>query len=342
MRTVLSYFGGSIVLSVIGLVLAAFLGFWEFNTVAGCFEALSIVIALSLLELSISFENAVVNAAVLGKMSPVWQHRFLTWGIWIAVFGMRLIFPLAIVCISAWIDPLTALRVSIWEPQRYAEIMLAVEHEVNAFGGAFLAMAALKYFFNVEKDVHWIHIVEAPLAKLGKLESIEIAIVLGCLWGLTRNLPEHAAHSVLAAGVFGVATYIVVESFASYLKEASPGRRRGGNADLGLFLYLEVLDASFSFDGVIGAFAISNHLFYITIGLGIGALFVRSLTVLMVDRGTLEAFKFLENGAFWAVGSLAIMMFTGIHYKVPEALASSIGIVLIGLSIWSSLRARKT
>ncbi len=340
-RSALSYFRFSIIASVLLVILSGVLGYFEFGTMTAVFRAVYIVIVLSLLELSISFENAVVNATILRQMTELWQRRFLTWGILFAVFFMRLVFPLVIVCLSAWIDPISALKIAALEPSRFSNIMLSIHHEVSAFGGAFLAMAALKYFFDSQKEVHWIYALEMPLARMGKLESIEIAVVLAILWMLTKNLPPEEAASVLKAGVFGVITFILVDSLANFLKTKDEGSSMNSHsASFGMFLYLEVLDASFSFDGVIGAFAISDHLFLIAIGLGIGALFVRSLTVLMVDRGTLQAFKFLEQGAFWAVGSLAAMMFAAIHIDIPEAVTSSVGVILIGLSIWSSVRGR--
>lgn len=351
-RSLSSYFFDSILLSVLGIALAGALGYWEMGTSGAIFHFIYLTVVLSLLELSISFENAVVNATVLRHMTPTWQRRFLTWGIWIAVFGMRLICPLLIVSVAARVNPWAALTMSVADPDRYAQIMLSIHHEVNAFGGAFLAMAALKYFFNVNKTVHWIHAIEAPLAKMGRLESIEVIIVLATLYGISRSLDPAVALSVLMAGLGGIITYLIVNSLAEYLKaplekvkNGQPGGRESSHlaarASLGMFLYLEVLDASFSFDGVIGAFAISNHLLIITIGLGIGALFVRSLTVLMVDKGTLDTFTFLENGAFWAVGSLATIMFLGIHLEISEVVTSTVGMGIIIFSIYSSLKERK-
>jgi len=109
----------------------------------------------------------------------------------------------------------------------------------------------------------------------------------------------------------------------------------------GGFMYLQVLDASFSFDGVIGAFALSNNLVIIGLGLGIGAIFVRSMTIHLVDKGTLAEFRFLEHGAFWAILALAAIMLVGAHYHIPEVFTGLIGAVLIGLSWWWSVRHNK-
>ena len=99
-----------------------------------------------------------------------------------------------------------------------------------------------------------------------------------------------------------------------------------------------MLDASFSFDGVIGAFALSNNLFVIAIGLGIGAMFVRSLTLLLVERGTLTEYRYLEHGAFWAILSLAAIMFLETVRHVPEGVTGLIGAAFLGVAFWSSLR----
>lgn len=340
-KSLTSYFTWSFVWSIIGLIGAGALGWLEHQTMAHALQFVFLCFVLSLLEISISFDNAVVNATILKKMTPAWQHRFLTWGIVIAVFGMRLVFPLLIVCISAAVGPLEALKIATFEPARYAEMMLAVHHEVAAYGGSFLALVALKFFFDTGKEVHWIRVIEEPLVKLGRLAAIEVAIVLGFLWFISRALPPPEAYPVLVAGIAGILTYVCVEAVGEFLKTPDGESIDPHKASLGMFLYLEVLDASFSFDGVIGAFAITNHLFLIAIGLGIGALFVRSLTILMVEKETLEMFKYLENGAFWAVGSLAAIMFLNIHFHIPEVVTGVIGIAFIGLSLLSSFRDKQ-
>ncbi|MBX3017694.1 MAG: DUF475 domain-containing protein [Bdellovibrionaceae bacterium] len=340
-KSYLSFFTGSFIISALGLVLAGFLGWLEHQTVGHALQFVFLCFVLSLLEVSISFDNAVVNATVLRKMTPIWQRRFLTWGILIAVFGMRLVFPLLIVCISAAVGPIEALKIATFEPQRYADMMMAVHHEVAAYGGSFLALVALKYFFDSSKEVHWIRVIEEPLAKWGRVDVIEVGIVLVGLWVLSKTLPPTEGFAVLQAGVAGIITFVGVEALGEMLQSPEGDNIDPHKASLGMFLYLEVLDASFSFDGVIGAFAITNHLFLIAIGLGIGALFVRSLTIMMVEKGALDAFVYLEHGAFWAVGALATIMFLGIHFHIPEVITGLIGIAFIGLAIWSSFRLAK-
>jgi hypothetical protein len=102
-----------------------------------------------------------------------------------------------------------------------------------------------------------------------------------------------------------------------------------------------VLDASFSFDGVIGAFAITKDVVIIMLGLGVGALFVRSITIYLVRQGTLSAYRYLDHGAHYAVGALATIMVISMHFHVPELITGLIGILFISAGVWSSVRHNK-
>jgi hypothetical protein len=336
------YFHTSIWVSALGLLLGAAIGYYYTASIVGALKVLLICAILAILEVSISFDNAVVNATILKDMTDIWVKRFLTWGMLIAVFGMRLIFPLLIVAIVGHLGPLEALRLAALQPDDYAKLMASVHHEVSAFGGAFLMLVALKYFFDSNKDVHWISAIEKPLSTLGKLEAIEIGITLIFIYVISRYVEPSETLSFLYSGLAGILTYLAVEGVGVFLNAPSSGPHTDiHRASLGMFLYLEILDASFSFDGVIGAFAITNNLFIITIGLGIGAMFVRSLTILMVDKGTLDSYRFLEHGAFWAVAALAMIMFLNTIFHIPEIATGLIGAALIGLSVLSSIRFRK-
>lgn len=322
--------------------MGAGIGYYYSNSWAGAFSAFVMVLILGVLEVSISFDNAVVNATVLKDMTPLWRHRFLTWGMLIAVFGMRLAFPLLIVGVVAHLNPWAALTMAAFHPDEYAKIMLSVHHEISAFGGSFLMLVALKYFFDENHEIQWIRMIERPLSHLGRLEAAEVGVVLLILWLISRQLEPAEGLAVMGAGIIGVLSFLAVEGLGEFLNE--PGAQHGQDlhrASLGMFLYLEVLDTSFSFDGVIGAFAITNNLFLITIGLGVGALFVRSLTIMMVEQGTLKAFVFLEHGAFYAVGALAAMMFLNLLIDVPEWVTGLLGATFIGFSILASVRHRK-
>lgn len=348
-QIITKYFTGSLFVTFAGLIGAFFIGEYYLGSSGGGMKYLFLAGVLALLEISLSFDNAVINATVLKKMTPLWVHRFLTWGMLIAVFGMRLVFPMIIVSFVGGINIGEAINLALFKPQDYAELMKSIHHEVSAFGGSFLLLVALKFFFNAEKDHHWIFWLESRLSRLGKLEAIEIAITLIVVFLFMHLSPESHQQSILIGGVGGVITFILVDAIASFLesdyeeKEASSRTASSPmdlhKASLGMFLYLEVLDASFSFDGVIGAFAVTNNLFIIAIGLGIGAMFVRSLTLMMVEEGTLDAYQYLEHGAFWAVASLALIMFLNTRFEVPEIIPGALSILLIGSAVFSSRRS---
>jgi hypothetical protein len=183
--------------------------------------------------------------------------------------------------------------------------------------------------------------VERRLAALGRFEAIALGVVMLALWGLSRAFPPEEARALLVAGIFGLLAFIAVDGLGAVMETGAGEQRDLHRAGLASFMYLNVLDASFSFDGVIGAFALTNNLFVIAIGLGVGAMFVRSLTILLVDRGTLASYRYLEHGAFWAIGALAVVMLVGTLHEVPEVVTGLVGAGFIALSLWSSVRARR-
>lgn len=318
-------------------------------------QAALIVAALGILETSLSFDNAVVNARVLQHWDHKWRQRFLTWGIVVAVFGMRVIFPLAIVSVASGIGPVTVVNMALNSPSDYATHLRAVHHEVAGFGGAFLFMVAIAYFLE-EKQAYWWELVEARLTKLGQIEGISAALVLAALAILSNLFPDRT-HGVqfFVAGVWGVVAYIAAHGIGSVLsggeEEEGETEDAQGNpnptasiikASVAGFLYLELLDASFSFDGVIGAFVLTDYLPYIALGLGIGAFFVRSMTIHLVEAGTLSEYRYLEAGAFYAIFALATVMFmSGYGIELPEWATGLMSIAFIGAALLHSVVANR-
>ncbi|KAK1178877.1 DUF475 domain-containing protein [Streptomyces sp. NBS 14/10] len=360
----LKTFGWSFAVTAAGLALAGVLWGWK---------GLAIVGILSILEISLSFDNAVINAGVLRKMNAFWQKIFLTVGILIAVFGMRLVFPVIIVAITAKMGPLEAVDLAINNKDKYEHLVTAAHPAIAAFGGMFLLMIFLDFIFE-ERDIKWLGWLERPLARLGKLETLSIVVALLVLLVTAMTFATDVAHSggdktatVLLAGVAGLLTYLIVGGISGYFEDkleedeeeaeeaeeaekaekAVSGAQKGsqgatvvglaGKAAFFLFLYLEVIDASFSFDGVIGAFAVTNDIFEMALGLGIGAMYIRSLTVYLVRKGTLDDYVYLEHGAHYAIGALAAILLITIKYEIHEVITGLIGVVLIGASYWSSV-----
>lgn len=337
-RSTLSYFTWAFIVTAIGLILGAILGWQNTGTLSGTLTVFFIVSVLAVLEISLSFDNAIVNANKLKDMTPVWQRRFLTWGIVIAVFGMRIVFPLLIVVIAANIGPWQALVLAASRPEEYARIMQEAHIPIAAFGGTFLMMVALTYFFDTDKDVHWLRWLEEKVSASATVRGIEVGLVLGLILIFSKLLPAPESSVFVSSALYGLLTFLAVEVIGGLLDKSNEAMSAAAKGGLGAFLYLEVLDASFSFDGVIGAFALSQNLFVIAIGLGIGAMYVRSMTIMLVERGTLAQYRYLEHGAFYAILILSVIMYAQSLIHIPEVITGLGGAALIGVSLWSSIR----
>ncbi|SOD60247.1 hypothetical protein SAMN06297387_10265 [Streptomyces zhaozhouensis] len=359
---ILKTFGWSFGVTVAGLVVALYFWGWE---------GFAVVAILSILEISLSFDNAVVNAGVLKRMNEFWQKIFLTIGILIAVFGMRLVFPVLIVAVTAGVGPVEAVELALDDPDQYSQMVTDAHPSIAAFGGMFLLMIALNFLFE-EREVMWARWLERPLSRLSRIDGFSVGVALAALLLTATTVAsqayQHGGHhadkteTVLLSGLAGLLTYLLVGGLSGYFEnrleddqekleeEEEAARRAGkkttvvgasGKAAFFLFLYLEVLDASFSFDGVIGAFAITNHIFWMALGLGIGAMYVRSLTIYLVRQGTLDDYRYLEHGAHYAIGALAVMLLISIRWHLPEVVTGLVGVGLIGWAFYSSVRANQ-
>lgn len=305
-------------------------------------EGASIAIMLCIMEISLSIDNAILNATVLKKMEPVWQERFLTWGLLIAVFGLRFIFPILIVAIVAQLGPIEVMRMAVLEPHLYSKHLLEAHVSISAFGGMFLLLVFLSFLFDQRRDIHWLGVLEQKLNAIGKLESMEVVIALILLLLFTHWVPEAHQFQALSAGITGIIIFMLVSSLSKLLEKTSQFSMHGAKkTGLMSFIYLEFLDASFSFDGVIGAFAITKDVIIITIGLAVGALFVRSLTLVLVHKRSLEKYLYLEHGAHYAIAALSIIMLMSMIISIPELLTGLIGMVFIALSLLSSILYNK-
>lgn len=316
-----------------------------------------IVTVLAILEISLSFDNAVINATILRRMNAFWQQIFLTVGMVIAVFGMRLVFPIVIVAVTASLDFGTVWDLVLHHPEEYGHKLHDAHPSIAAFGGMFLFMIFLDFLIDSSKRVHWLETIERPLMKVGRLKTFSTLIALTALLMVTSTLAGDHSEEVLIAGVIGQVTYLGVRGVSQLFEhmggvEVEHGQDKpvvsskqtmqvAGRAAFFLFLYLEVLDASFSFDGVVGAFAITNDVLTIALGLGVGALFVRALTVWLVRHDTLKEFVYLEHGAHYAVGALAVLLALSLKFEIPEVITGLIGVGFIIGALGSSLMERR-
>jgi hypothetical protein len=339
METIKKYFVSSLVFTAIALALSAVVGhFYGGGSMIVTFLISACLLAV--LEVAVSLDNAVVNATVLKDMDEVWRRRFLTWGMLIAVFGMRLIFPVAIVSIAGGIGPIQAIDMGLFRPDEYQALLKSVNTQVMAFGGTFLLMVFASHFIDHEKEVHWIPALGPMLSKIGKhgTAKIFIPLVIVAIFAQFLGADKEA---FINSAVWGAITYLMVDGLGD-LFDVEGAAASTGKAGFAGFMYLEVVDASFSFDGVIAAFAITNNFLIIMLGLSIGAMFVRSMTIMLVEKGTLSEFRYLEDGAFWGIGWLVFAMFAHVlHIELGEATVAGGAATAIALAVWHSVHANK-
>jgi hypothetical protein len=305
-------------------------------------EAMFVTLVLVAVELAFSFDNAIVNAKVLKHLSSFWQTMFLTIGAAVAIFGMRLVFPVILVVLTAGLGWREVVDLALNQPHLYAEKLESSHVELSAFAGAFLLMLALHFFFDNRRQVLWLKQLELNMQRLAFVWAPALITVI--LVVIVTILPfNHAAKDTLTAGSLGVISYGIIHWISEALGRAQKkGLNQGvrvGAAGLVTFLYLQVLDSTFSFDGVLGAFAVTNDVILIAVGLGIGAMWVRSLTVYMVRNGTLDSYRFIEHGAYYTIGILSIVLLISVLVNVPELIAGLVGIGIITSSIVASKQA---
>ncbi|HYH35955.1 MAG TPA: DUF475 domain-containing protein [Candidatus Saccharimonadales bacterium] len=333
----LRYFGFSIFITIAAIVIAG----WELGLAA----ALTTVILIAI-EVAFSFDNAVINAKVLTRLSRFWQQLFLTVGILIAVIGMRFVFPILIVMITAGLPWNEVIDQALNHPDSYAKHLEEAHAAISAFGGAFLLTLTFYFFFDDLRKELWIRRIERPLQKIGG--SVWLPPLLTAIIVIVSSFfLHHDRGTVLQAGLLGAGLYAALKIAIDAMERLAPTANKAGKAVIytgwpALFalLYLEVLDASFSFDGVLGAFAITDMVLIIALGLGVGAIWVRSLTVYMVRKGTLQAYKYLEHGAHYAILFLAAALFSGLFIKIPEAIIGIVGLGIILASYQASREAK--
>lgn len=324
----------------IGLV-AAFVRGTAVGAAGSAFVLSALIIAV--LEISLSFDNAVINASKLRTMAPVWRTRFLTWGILIAVFGMRFVFPIVIVSVFSGISCADVLNLALSNPDEYARHLGESHVGISSFGGAFLAMLFCEFMFDNNKTLHWIAPAEKLLKRIGRIKFAPLLISSAALIAIQPFIEQEARAVSLAAGFAGIIVHLLIHGISQKLEDMAQHQHAFAvkHAGLAAFLYLELIDASFSLDGVLGAFALTRDVVVITIGLSVGAFFVRSITLLLVEKHALDKLIFLTHGAYWAIGSLAAIMLISTITEIPETITGLLGMLLILASLASSICYKK-
>ncbi|MEP6710377.1 MAG: DUF475 domain-containing protein [Candidatus Saccharibacteria bacterium] len=324
---------------VIFISVAAWVAVWWYLG----FAAFVVTVILSILEITLSADNAVVNSRVLVKLSPFWQRLFLTVGILIAVFAVRFALPIVMVAIATALDFSSVLSLAISNPTEYGHKLHDVAPIIDGFGGMFLFMVALFFFIDAKRSDRWLKLPENFGAKLAKVRFIKLLLTTLAFATVLLVAPEGNKVTVGVAAFLGAAVYSLLYGVTVLMERANQKKaltQQVGWAAFSLFMYLQVLDASFSLDGVVGAFALSSNIFIIMAGLGVGALWVRTMTIYMVHHETLAKYKYLEAGAHWAILCLAaIMCLKLVGIELPEVVIGSVGLVFIAGSLFGSVRS---
>ena len=332
------HFYGSIIISILVIIMCSYYS-------SNILETIYLVVILALLEISLSFDNAVVNAKVLSKMTPVWQLIFIWIGLPIAVFGMRLVFPILLVSITTHLSFINVIHFAMNNPNEYSKALNGALPIISAFSASFLLMVSLRFFLTNRSRVVWCNFIEESLfiKKISNIKGASLVIIMaiGILTTLLTEIYLSLGKNIAISFALGVIIHEILHITNLFLDSEKKDISSTFKAGLIGFLYLEVLDASFSFDGVIGAFAITTDIFIIMAGLGIGALFVRSMTIFFVKQKTLSKFVFLEHGAHYAIGVLGIIMLLKLIIHVPEWITGGLGISIITLSVLHSLKHNK-
>lgn len=332
-------------LRIYGISLIVTLSIWVAVGTYNGFAAFITVIMLTLLEVTFSFDNAVINSRILVTLSKFWQTLFLTVGIFLAVFVVRFFVPILIVAITADLGLKDVVDLALNNPDQYSKELHESAHMIDAFGGTFLLLVGASFFIDAGKKLHWLRRIEKPLAKAGKLPNFTILTMMAMtaaiyIGNLHRYVSEER-NAILLAGIVAIVLHVVMDFFdkISNSQKKSTVKHKVGMAAFISFMYLQLLDASFSLDGVIGAFAITSSVVLIAAGLGAGAIWVRSMTVHLVRSGTLAKYKFLEHGAHWAILTLGSIMLAKLYgLELPEWAVGSVGLVFIVSSIVSSVK----
>jgi hypothetical protein len=296
-------------------------------------SALFIVLGLALFESITSIDNAIINAEVLRGMQPRARRWFLTWGIFIAVFVVRGVLPWLIVWVmTPGLGPWDALTASLTGDPAALEAIEKSSPVLLMGGGVFFIFLFCHWIFLEPKKIGLP--VERFISRQGAWFYAVVSIALTLIvWFSLKDSP------MLAFGaVMGSSAFFITHGFKRYAEEQEARLLSGEGhlSDVGKILYLEVIDLTFSIDGVVGAFAFTLSVPLILLGNGIGAVVVRQLTVYGVER--IKKYVYLKNGAMYSVFVLGcVMLAHGFGRHVPEWVTPLATFLIVGFFFFKSI-----
>lgn len=292
------------------------------------------ILGLCLFEVISSIDNAVVNADVLATMSKRWRKWFLVWGIFFGVFLVRGLLPWFIVWMAnPSVGPWGALTASFSNDPKIQQALEESSPPLLLGGGVFLIFLFFHWLF-LEPKEFGLH-VERFFSKQGVWFFAVVSVILSAIiWEALKINPMMA----FAASV-GSSAFFITHGFKEHAARVELElKNRHHLSDISKIMYLEILDATFSIDGVIGAFAFTMSVPIIILGNGLGALVVRQLTIQGVDK--IKNYPYLKNGAMYSIfflGMIMILESFGAH--VPHYAAPVITFVVVGFFWKKSLKA---
>lgn len=299
------------------------------------FSAFFVILGLVVFEAINSIDNAIVNAHILRTMSERARRWFLIWGVLTAVILMRGLLPATFLLLVMKTPDMTFFESLSAIFSRNPEATAAID--ANAYilllgGGVFLVLLYLEWLFLEKKDPYFV-----PDKLIKPQHRVWFFSVTALMLALVLFLARHNPMAMLAASI-GNAAFFILFSFREMAEKAEHELERPGRSDFAKILYLQVLDASFSMDNVVGAFAFTTNVLLILIGNGIGALVVRELTIRGVTR--VAKYKWLKNGAMTSIGFLGLfMMLEAFHVHIPEVLPTVATLGIVGWAFYASHRA---
>ena len=292
---------------------------------------LIIILGLVVFEIVSSVDNAIVNAHMLKTMNEKSRRWFLVWGIFFAVFVVRGLLPLIIIWIAAPdITLLDAARATLNGSATARDALDRGKPLLLIGGGVFLLLLYFHWLFLEKKDPYFIPDKLVKHVHGAWFFGVAGLLLVGLLF-LTRQIP-----SAMIAAAAGNAVFFILYGFRE-TAEQEERKLESIKSDMAKLLFLEVLDLSFSIDGVFGAFAFTTNVILILIGNGIGAIIIRELTVRGVDK--VAEYRWLKNGAMTSIGLLGLFMILeslGVH--IPEWIPTAITLAVVGITFWESHR----
>ena len=297
------------------------------------FSIILTVVGLAFFEIIISVDNAIINAQVLSTMSKKGRKWFLLWGIIIAVFLVRGLLPWIIVWVSnPSLGFIGAFSASFSSDPHVKEIIEQSAPILLIGGGTFLVFLFFHWLFLEPK--HYGLIGEEFIHRKGVWFYAVVSVLLvAIVWISIKKNPLMALGAVIGSSAF-----FITHGFKQNAEEAEKELISGSSkmSDLSKIMYLEVIDATFSIDGILGAFAFTFVLPLILIGNGVGALVVRQLTISNVDR--IKKYKYLNNGAMYSILAVGtVMMADSFGAHIPEWVSPALTFGIIGYFFWKSV-----